>query len=241
MGSEMCIRDRVRADTWKGHRLSEMVSGLVTTLRTAHDHYFTVVIWSTPNQDQTDQERRALADGGDNNSRDRDRSDGGGRDNHGCGGGSGGGSGGGHDHGGSSRRSGGGGHSGEGSDWESGNHRRNGAGGRGYGGGGHGRRGGGSGKGSRGKGGHSHSSSGAHHSSSYGARNSSSSEDNGQDPDVTVVRAKRQVVPSPVEVASSAEFLGHLTIADDRAKPVSSNFAHARFSAIEADTAAAEA
>ena len=60
-------------------------------------------------------------------------------------------------------------------------------------------------------------------------------------PGVTVIRAKRQVVPSLVEVASSAERLGRLTIADDRAKPVSSNVAHARSAAIKAAAAAAEA
>ena len=49
------------------------------------------------------------------------------------------------------------------------------------------------------------------------------------------------MVPSLEEVASSAELLGCLTIDDDRAKPMSSNVAHTRSSAIEADTAAAEA
>ena len=44
-----------------------------------------------------------------------------------------------------------------------------------------------------------------------------------------------------VQVASSAELLGRLTIADDRAKPVSSNVAHGRSSAIEVTAAAAEA
>ena len=52
---------------------------------------------------------------------------------------------------------------------------------------------------------------------------------------------KRQVVLFLVDVASSAELLGHLTMADDRAKPVSSTVAHARTSAIDAATAAAEA
>ena len=92
-----------------------------------------------------------------------------------------------------------------------------------------------------GKGGHGHYSSGAHHSSSFGISSSSSSENSNRVPDVTVVRAKRQVVPSLVGVASSAESLGRLTIADDCAKPVSSNVAHARSAAIEADAAAAEA
>ena len=48
------------------------------------------------------------------------------------------------------------------------------------------------------------------------------------------------MVPSLVEVASSAEFLGRLTIANDRAKPVSSKAAHARSADLEAATAVAE-
>ena len=48
------------------------------------------------------------------------------------------------------------------------------------------------------------------------------------------------MVPSLVEVASSAELLGRLTIVSNRAKPVSSNVAHARSATIEAATAAAE-
>ena len=56
-----------------------------------------------------------------------------------------------------------------------------------------------------------------------------------------MVRGKRQVVPSLLEVASSAELLGRLNIADGRAKPVSSNVSHPRSSAIEADAATAEA
>ena len=52
--------------------------------------------------------------------------------------------------------------------------------------------------------------------------------------------AKRQVVPSLVDVASSAELLGRLIIADDRSKLVSSDVDHARTSAIDAAAAAAE-
>ena len=48
------------------------------------------------------------------------------------------------------------------------------------------------------------------------------------------------MIPSLVEVESSAELLGRLTIANDRAKPVSSNDAHARSAATDAATAAAE-
>ena len=90
-------------------------------------------------------------------------------------------------------------------------------------------------------GGHSHFSSGAHHSSAYGVSSGSSSEDSDRVPDVTVIRAKRQGVSSSVEVASSAELLGRLTITNDRAEPVSSNNAQARSSAIDVAAVAAEA
>ena len=43
-----------------------------------------------------------------------------------------------------------------------------------------------------------------------------------------------------MEVAYSAELLGHLTVANGHAKAVSSNVAHARSSAIEATATAAE-
>ena len=49
------------------------------------------------------------------------------------------------------------------------------------------------------------------------------------------------MVASLVEAASLPERLGRLTLADDRAKPVSSNVAHAKSSALEATVAAAEA
>ena len=155
----------VREDAWNGQRLSEVVTELVKSLRTAHDLCSSVVFCPPPEEDQDDQERRALTAGRDNISGDRDRSGRGGRDRRGGGGGSGGGGGGGHGHGSFSRRPGGGGRYGGGSGRDGGNYRRNGGGGGSYGGGGYGRRGGGSGKGSRGKGGHSHSISGAHHSS----------------------------------------------------------------------------
>ena len=43
---------------------------------------------------------------------------------------------------------------------------------------------------------------------------------------------KRQVNPSLVDVASSAERLSKLSVTGDRAKPVSSTLAHARTAAI---------
>ena len=49
------------------------------------------------------------------------------------------------------------------------------------------------------------------------------------------------MVPSLVDVASSAELLGRLTVANDRAKPVSSNIAHARTSATDAAATTVEA
>ena len=51
---------------------------------------------------------------------------------------------------------------------------------------------------------------------------------------------KRQVVPL-MDVRSSAEPLGRLTVADDRGKPVASNDVHARITAIHAAAATAEA
>ena len=110
-----------REDSWEGQRLSEVVVGLVTTLRAAHDHCSTVVFWPTPEQDQDDQERRALAAGRDRNGGDRNRRGWGRGDRRGGGGGSGGGSG----HGGSCRRSSGGGNSGGGSGRDGGAHRHN--------------------------------------------------------------------------------------------------------------------
>ena len=216
---------------------------LVTSSRIAHDKSPSEVLWPTPHQDSLDQERHALAAG-------RDRNDGGpgrdcncggnGRDRRGGGGGSG--------HGGSSRRSCGGGSSGGGSSRDVASHRRTGGGGGGSGGGGHIRRGGTAGKGSRDKGGYSRSSSsgrGGHrehaHGGSYVVGSSSSSEDREKGPDVTIVSGKRQVVPCLVDLASSAEGLSCLTQADDRVKPVSSNVAHNRPSAIDAAATAAEA
>ena len=77
-------------DSWEGQRLSEVVTGLVTSLRAAHDHCSTVVFWPTPEQDRDDQGRRALATGRDNYSGGRDVSGGAGRDRHGGAGGGGG-------------------------------------------------------------------------------------------------------------------------------------------------------
>ena len=41
-----------------------------------------------------------------------------------------------------------------------------------------------------------------------------------------MVAGNRQVTPSLVDIASSAERLGKLTVSGDRIKPVSSNLAH---------------
>ena len=41
----------VQADTWEGQRLSEVVTGLVASLRTDHDHCSSVVIWPTTEED----------------------------------------------------------------------------------------------------------------------------------------------------------------------------------------------
>ena len=49
---------------------------------------------------------------------------------------------------------------------------------------------------------------------------------------MTVVAGKRQVIPSLVDVVSSAERLSNLSVTEDRAKPVSSTLARVRASAI---------
>ena len=79
------------------------------------------------------------------------------------------------------------------------------------------------------------------HGGAYEDGSSSSSEDRGKGPSVTVVSGKKQVVPSFVDVASSDELLSRLIIADNRAKPVSSNVAHAQTSSIDAAATAAKA
>ena len=56
-----------------------------------------------------------------------------------------------------------------------------------------------------------------------------------------MVTGKRQVTPSLVDVASSAERLGKLTVTGNRAKPVSSRLAHARTAVIAAADTAADA
>ena len=56
-----------------------------------------------------------------------------------------------------------------------------------------------------------------------------------------MVTGARQVTPSLVNVASSAERLSKLTVSGDRAMPVSSRIAHARTAAIAAADAAADA
>ena len=144
----------LRNESWEARMRVEIIMGLVTSLRIAHDHYASDVFWPTPQKDELDQERRALAAGRDRNGGGpgRDRNGGGAHDRRGSGGGSG--------NGGSSRGSSGGGSSGGGSNKDGGSDARTGGGRGGYGGGGHARRSGATGKGSRGKGGHSHSSSG---------------------------------------------------------------------------------
>ena len=59
--------------------------------------------------------------------------------------------------------------------------------------------------------------------------------------EVTVVAGKRQVTPSLVDIASSAERLSKLTVSGDHTKPVSSDLSHARTSAIAAAAATAKA
>ena len=56
-----------------------------------------------------------------------------------------------------------------------------------------------------------------------------------------MVTEKRQVTPSLVDVASSAERLSKLTVTVDRAMPVSSRLAHARTAVIAAADAAVDA
>ena len=56
-----------------------------------------------------------------------------------------------------------------------------------------------------------------------------------------MVTGKRQVTPSLVDVASSAERLSKLSMTGDRAKPVSSTLAHGRTAAIATAVAAADA
>ena len=57
-----------------------------------------------------------------------------------------------------------------------------------------------------------------------------------------MVSGQKQVTPSLVDVASSAERLSKLSVTEDRVKHVSSDLAHARTSAIAtADAAAADA
>ena len=59
--------------------------------------------------------------------------------------------------------------------------------------------------------------------------------------EVTVVAGKRQVTPSLVDVASTAERLSKLAVTRDRAKPVSSTLAQSRTAAIATTNAAADA
>ena len=59
--------------------------------------------------------------------------------------------------------------------------------------------------------------------------------------EVTVVAGKRQVTPSLVNVASSAERLSKLSVTGDRVKPVSSNSAHDLAAAIATAVSVADA
>ena len=82
----------MREDTWEEQRRSETITRLVTSLRIAHGHCATAVLWPTPQQYRLDQERRALASGRnrDGGGPGRDRNGGGnGRDRRGSGGSSG--------------------------------------------------------------------------------------------------------------------------------------------------------
>ena len=81
------------------------------------------------------------------------------------------------------------------------------------------------------------------HSDGYGSSTSfssysTSSTDHGE---VTVVAEKRQVTPSLVDFASSAERLSKLSVTGDHAKPVSSTLAHDRSAAIVTAHAVADA
>ena len=58
---------------------------------------------------------------------------------------------------------------------------------------------------------------------------------------MTVVTGKRQVTPSLVDVASSAERLSKRSVTGERAKSVYSTLAHARTAAIATTDAAADA
>ena len=57
---------------------------------------------------------------------------------------------------------------------------------------------------------------------------------------MTVETGKRQVTPSLVDVASSAERLRKLSVTGDDVKPVSSTLAHARTAEIATAAAAAD-
>ena len=70
---------------------------------------------------------------------------------------------------------------------------------------------------------------------------SSSAESSTDDGEVTVVAGKRQVTPSLVDVAFTADRLSKMTVTDDRFKPMSSDLARARTSSIATADAAAEA
>ena len=115
--------EMTRHDTWEAQRRAEIIMRLVTSLRIAHENCLSDVLWPTPNQDEFDQQRRALY------ARRYHNGWGPGRDRRGGGGDSG--------HGGFHRRSGKGGSSGGGSSKDDGSHRRTGGRGGGSGGGGH--------------------------------------------------------------------------------------------------------
>ena len=193
---------------------------LVKALRLAHDDAPDPVLWPTPKEALEGRRSTKQRRGG---SRDRgDRNRGGG--NSGGGGGQSGGNG---ENGGSgghhNRRGGGngGGSAGGASGTGGGPHRRQGSnqartnrgGGRSSGGGTGGRR-------------NSTRGPSAWDGSSTSSRSSSSSNtDHGE---VTVVAGRRQVTPSLVDIASSADRLSKLTVSGDHTKPVSSDLARER-------------
>ena len=66
----------MRDNSWEAQQRAEIVMGLVTSLRIAHDHHSTVVFWPTLHWGNLDQERRALTAGWNSNGGGRDRNGG---------------------------------------------------------------------------------------------------------------------------------------------------------------------
>ena len=248
--------------TWQGQKTAIPTLTLVKALPRAHDDaQGTNVLWSSPEDAQLELRRQK------NERRDRGKiyrrggggSGGGSGGGNGKGGGDGSHGGGSNSHhrcGGDGGKDGGGGSHGEGS---SSQHRRGGGSGNGgggdtsrsgAGGGAPGRRsGGGCGRPNRGNGGRS--SGGGQGGRRDGARgcpqessSSSSSSNVGSSADqgeVKVLAGERQTTPSLMDIAFSAERLSKVTVTDDRAKPYSSDLAHARTSTISTAAASATA